>query len=356
MEIDANNFGTIPRLFPKGCLLRSLNINNNQLQGPIPQSLVNCKDLEALQLSNNKINDSFPSWLGDLKNLQILTLRSNRLYGHIPNPEAASSFPHLRIIDLSDNDFSGCLPTKFFEKLHAISGSEKELKAEYMVFHYSNFSVYFQQLVSITMKRLEMKHIKTFTTLTAIDFSNNQFSGQIPEILGELDALIGLNLSHNSLTGPIPSSFGKLSNLESLDLSSNKLQGKIPQQLVNLDFLQVLNLSWNNFTGLIPRGNHFDTFGNDSFSGNSGLCGFPLSKGCDSDGDLELPPSKFDDTSRELNWKFSILMGYGCGLVFGLSMGYIVFTTRKPLWFIQIIERVQHKYIGMKIRRGRGRK
>ncbi|XVF78983.1 hypothetical protein PTKIN_Ptkin14bG0182300 [Pterospermum kingtungense] len=354
MGLDANNFVKISGIFPEGCSLRSLNINSNELEGPIPQSLVNCKDLEALQVSNNKINDTFPSWLGDLKNLQILMLRSNRLYGHIPNPEVASSFPRLRIIDLSDNDFSGCLPTKFFENLHAmINGSEKEGKAEYMIHYYSSLRVFFRLIVSFTIKGLEIIDTKALTTLTVIDFSNNRFNEKIPEILGGLGSLIVLNLSHNSLAGPIPLSFGKLSNLESLDLSSNKLQGKIPQQLVNLDFLRVLNLSWNNLTGLIPRGNHFDTFGNDSFGGNPSLCGFPLSKGCDSD---EPPPSKFDDTSRELNWKYSILMGYGCGLVLGLSMGYIVFTTGKPFWFIRIIEKVQYKYILMKIHRNGGRK
>ncbi|XWS10615.1 hypothetical protein CRYUN_Cryun38cG0011900 [Craigia yunnanensis] len=295
MNLYMNNFhGKISEiLFPKSGLLRSFRIDNNQLEGPIPQSLVNCKDLELLDFGKNKLNDTFPSWLGNLKNPQILVLRSNRFYGHIANPDVVSSFSHLQIIDLSDNDFNGFLPTKLFENLHAIiNGSEKKV----------------------------------------------------------------LNLSHNSLTGPIPSSLSNLSKLELLDLSSNKLQGRIPAQLVKLDFLQVLNLSCNNLAGLIPRSNHFDTFTNDSYSGNLGLCRFPLSKWCGNNQDLEPPPTKFDDTRRELNWKFSRLMGYACGVVFGLSMGYIVFTTGKPWWFIQIIERVEQKYVGRKIRRSGGRK
>ncbi|XVE53085.1 hypothetical protein DITRI_Ditri02bG0176400 [Diplodiscus trichospermus] len=189
-----------------------------------------------------------------------------------------------------------------------------------------------------------------------IDFSNNRFSKQILEILGELLSLVVLNLSHNSLKGPIPSSLGNLSILESLDLSSNKLQGRIPAQPVNLNFLQVLNISRNNLTRLIPQGNHFDTFTNDSYYGNLGLCGFPLSKGCGNAKGLEPPPIKFNKAIKELNWKYSILIGYGCGVVFGLSLGYIVFTTGKPWWFVQIIERIQQKYVGRKIRRGGRRK
>ncbi|GMI79507.1 receptor like protein 27 [Hibiscus trionum] len=94
--------------------------------------------------------------------------------------------------------------------------------------------------------------------------------------------------------------------------------------------------------GPIPQGKQFDTFSNDSYTGNLGLCGFPLSKGCGND---EETPTKFDgdDDGGELNWKFSILMGYGCGLVQGLSMGYIVFATGKPWWFIKIYERVRQR-------------
>ncbi|XVF78970.1 hypothetical protein PTKIN_Ptkin14bG0181000 [Pterospermum kingtungense] len=284
--------GKIPEtFFSESCLLRSLRINNNQLEGPIPQSLANCKDFEVLDLGSNKFNDTFPSWLGNLKNLQILFLRSNRFYGHIIDPEFASSFSHLRIIDLSDNDFSGCLPIKFFENLHAIINGVG--KAEYMSDEPSDMLTYSEELIYVVMKGLKAKVKEISTALTVIDFSNNRFNEGIPKILGELGSLIVLKLSHNSLTGAIPSSVSNLSELESLDLSSNKLQGRIPAQLVNLKFLEVLDLSWNNLTGLIPRGKQFDTFTNDSYRGNMGLCGFPLSKDCDNQG-LKPPPTKFD--------------------------------------------------------------
>ncbi|WRX28664.1 Leucine-rich repeat - like 10, partial [Theobroma cacao] len=338
------------------CSLRSFRISSNQLEGPIPQSLVNCKNLELLDLGRNNLTDVFPYWLGRL-NLQVLALQSNKFYGHIVNSEVASSFSHLRIINLSDNDFSGCLPSKFFESLHAISnGYENKSEVDYMgtkyvtsASYYDATYVYYDESLFVTLKGLEIEFKRILTTLTVIDFSNNRFSGQIPEIIGKLQSLIVLNLSHNSLTGPIPSSLSNLSKVESLDLSSNKLEGSIPAQLKNLGFLAVLNLSWNNFVGPIPQGKQFDTFTNDSYLGNLGLCGLPLSKGCGNDQDWEPPPTIFDDdedTTKELNWRFSILIGYGCGLVLGLSMGYIVFTSKKPWWFIKMIERVQRKYVG----------
>ncbi|XP_016713199.1 receptor-like protein 9DC3 [Gossypium hirsutum] len=132
----------------------------------------------------------------------------------------------------------------------------------------------------------------------------------------------GLSFMAKGLIRPIPSSLGDLLELESLDLSSNKLQGRIPTELTNLGFLTVLNLSQNNLTGPIPQGKQFNTFNNDSYIGNLGLCGLPFLNRCDND---EKTPAKFDgDDDEELNWRFSILMGYGCGLVLGVSLGYIV--------------------------------
>ncbi|XP_016740222.1 receptor-like protein 9DC3 [Gossypium hirsutum] len=128
-----------------------------------------------------------------------------------------------------------------------------------------------------------------------------------------------------------------------MDLSSNKLQGKIPMQLTDLTFLGALNLSHNNLEEQIPLANHFDTFSNDSFNGNSRLCGFPLSKKCGNNQEPESPPSIVaDEFETTLVWKIAA-MGYGSGLVLGLSMGYIVFTTGRPRWLVKMIKRNPQK-------------
>ncbi|XP_022717791.1 receptor-like protein 12 [Durio zibethinus] len=215
-----NNFhGKLPENFAKGCSLRGFEINNNQLEGSLPRSLGNCKDLELLDVGKNNLNDTFPNWLGNLDHLQVLVLRSNRFYGHVDNSKVTFSFTRLRVIDLSHNHFGGCLPTNFFENLQAIrERCEKKVKPEYMMDASADGVVYYIQNVIFTIKGLEIEFQALLTTWMVIDFSNNQFVGEIPNSLGELHSLIVLNLSHNSLTGPIPSSFGDLSELESLDL------------------------------------------------------------------------------------------------------------------------------------------
>ncbi|XVF78986.1 hypothetical protein PTKIN_Ptkin14bG0182600 [Pterospermum kingtungense] len=161
----------------------------------------------------------------------------------------------MRVIDISYNEFSGYLPTKFFENLSSIRQEyEKKVKAEYMTdVILAHRTVYYNLSISFTSKGLETDFEVILNVWKAIDFSNNQFFGEIPEAVGELHSLIVVNLSHNSLTGPIPSSLGDLSELESLDLSSNKLGGRIPAHLKNLTFLEVLNLSHNFLVGPIPE-------------------------------------------------------------------------------------------------------
>ena len=163
-----------------------------------------------------------------------------------------------------------------------------------------------------------------------------------------------LSLSNNIFTGHIPSSLENLTKLESLDLSQNRLSGEIPQQLAQLTFLEWFNVSHNNLTGSIPHGKQFDTFENNSFEGNLGLCGNPLSKKCwNSDSSPPLPTvfEKNNDSTEslfEFGWKI-VLLGYGFGLIVGVITGNIV-ATRKHEWLMKTFgmrQRVQKK-----VRRG----
>ncbi|XVF77156.1 hypothetical protein PTKIN_Ptkin14bG0018500 [Pterospermum kingtungense] len=189
------------------------------------------------------------------------------------------------------------------------------------------------------MKGLEMELGEIFNKLTSIDLSQNMFEGEIPEVIGKLGSLKGLNLSHNNLNGCIPTSIGNLSSLEWLDLSSNKLNGTIPETLLDVTSLSTFNVSENQLEGMIPQGKQFNTFGNYSYQGNKRLCGFPVSKGCNNS---ELPPSilpKEDGSESNITfgWKV-VLIGYGCGVVFGLAMGYVVLQIGMPKWFVALVE------------------
>ena len=340
LNLRRNQFqGIIPQTFLKGNSFKTLDFNSNQLEGLVPRSLIICKELEVLNLGNNKINDTFPHWLGALPKLQVLVLRFNHFHGQIGFSKIKSPFMSLRIIDLAHNDLKGDLPEMYLRSLKAIMNiDEGNMTREYIG------DVYYQDSMMVTIKGSEIEFVKILNTFTTIDFSSNKFQGVIPECIGNLNSLRGLNLSHNYLTGHIPLSFKKFKMLESLDLSSNKLSGRIPQELTSLTFLEVLNLSQNHLTGFIPQGNQFQTFGNDSYYGNPGLCGFPLSKRCTTNEVLK--PSQEIEAEFEggFDWKIT-LIGYGCGLVSGFSLGCLIFLSGKPEWLVWIIDKNIHKMI-----------
>nr|XP_025608426.1 receptor-like protein 9DC3 [Arachis hypogaea] len=336
LDLQTNKFhGTLPSNFSRN--LNTLNLDGNQLVGHLPRSLSNCKDLMDLNLGDNQIEDTFPHWLQSL-NLEILVLRSNKFYGTIVSFKTKDVFPSLIIFDISSNKFSGQLP-KGFQAMKSVVGAEVQSSFYYIQSGYGfilgSIDLEYDDSVTATMKGLRINLEKIPNVFVSIDLSNNRFEGEIPDDFGELHALISLNLSHNSLTGPLPHSLGNLTNLESLDLSSNSLTGKIPDELTNLIFLEVLNLSSNHLEGSIPRGKQFDTFSNDSYEENMGLCGFPLSIECNNNVPQQQYPSSEAEDKFGFGWK-PVAIGYACGMVFGIGLGCCVFSIGKPQWLVII--------------------
>nr|CAA05269.1 Hcr9-4E [Solanum habrochaites]CAA73187.1 Cf-4A protein [Solanum lycopersicum] len=325
--------GTINTTFSIGNSFRAISLHGNKLTGKVPRSLINCKYLTLLDLGNNQLNDTFPNWLGYLSQLKILSLRSNKLHGPIKSSGNTNLFMRLQILDLSSNGFSGNLPERILGNLQTMKKFDENTRfPEYISDRY----IYYDYLTTITTKGQDYDSVRIFTFNMIINLSKNRFEGRIPSIIGDLVGLRTLNLSHNVLEGHIPVSLQNLSVLESLDLSSNKISGAIPQQLASLTFLEVLNLSHNHLVGCIPKGKQFDSFGNTSYQGNDGLRGFPLSTHCGGDDQVttpaELDQQQEEEDSPMISWQ-GVLMGYGCGLVIGLSVIYIMWSTQYPAWF-----------------------
>ncbi|PKA56197.1 Receptor-like protein 12 [Apostasia shenzhenica] len=332
--------GSIPRKISGKCVLRTINFNGNQLEGQLPPSLSNCQALEVLDLGNNNLSDTFPDWLGDISSLRIFVLRSNKFYGEIAGK--SYNFPMLQIFDVSSNNFSGQLPAEFISNFKAMSRSNKEAVQSAVGFKCLLVtSCYYLDRMTMTIKGVEIMFLKILTIFTSIDFSNNNFSGDIPAVIGHLDALHVLNLSQNTLTGHIPWQIGNLKQLESLDLSKNYLSGEIPLDLANLTFLSFLNLSYNNLVGNVPRGTQLSTFSYTSYQGNKGLCGYPLPNQC-SKPSTDPPAESRNPVERsefELNWEF-IFAGIGFGGAVAMLMGTLMVWEEGRRWHENCVDNI----------------
>ncbi|KAL1347624.1 hypothetical protein AAHE18_07G020200 [Arachis hypogaea] len=316
LDLQMNNLhDTLPDIFKHLDQLETLNLNGNQFKGLLPKSLSNSINLVDLDLGNNQFEDTFPNWLQNLSTLEILVLRGNKLCGSLPKAYI-QNFQAMKIVG---------------DEVQRRLGDYIDTSAGVIV---GNILPEYDNSVIATVKGTNTPFAKIPTTFVNIDLSENKFEGEIPDDFGELHGLIGLNLSHNRLVGNIPHSLGNLTNLESLDLSSNMLTGDIPTELANLNFLEVLNLSQNQLVGPIPRGKQFDTFSNNSYEGNMGLCGLPLSVQCNNNVPLQqYPPSSEAEDKFGFGWK-PVAIGYACGMVLGIGLGFYVFSIGKPQWLV----------------------
>ena len=89
-------------------------------------------------------------------------------------------------------------------------------------------------------------------TVTGINLSTRNLTGELPSTLYNLQNLRVLNLPYNNINGTIPSSYGMLQQLQHLGLTSNELTGTIPLELKNLTSFMHLGLDDNFITGTIP--------------------------------------------------------------------------------------------------------
>ncbi|KAI7733969.1 LOW QUALITY PROTEIN: hypothetical protein M8C21_029107, partial [Ambrosia artemisiifolia] len=256
----------------------------------------------------------------------VLVLKSNNFHGAIvTSSKVEFPFQRLQVLDLSHN---GPTVYKLFLKFQAMKSVVRDNRKPKYVY-------------MGTVKGVDLYFSQLLVDYTILDLSENKFHGEIPNITGYLKSLKVLNLSHNSLTGRIPHALGNLSDIESLDLSWNQLTGEIPQSLDDLTFLAILNLSQNHLDGRIPQGRQFDTFNEYSFGGNPKLCGLPLSKKC---GEHLQKPQLEGDGDREENlftWNV-VVMGYGCGALLGIILGYLMLSTGRPKLFNAIVDEVKN--------------
>ncbi|KAM0053806.1 putative leucine-rich repeat-containing, plant-type, leucine-rich repeat domain superfamily [Helianthus debilis subsp. tardiflorus] len=350
--------GQIKGTFPRNCQLNTLDLHGNGIKGKIPESLVNCTMLEVLNLGKNNINDTYPWFLGNDTNLRVLVLRSNNLHGSVRcSQDQHNNWSKLQILDIACNNLSGAISEDCFLQWGAMMIDEDgdPPKHKHLSFKVLQFDdIYYQDTVTVTAKGLEMELTKILTLFTSIDISSNRFSGEIPSTIGRLKALYVLNVSRNEFTGSIPPSIGNLTQLESLDMSRNNLAGEIPYALINLNFLSVFNLSYNQLRGRIPTGKQFQTFENDSYLGNMGLCGFPLIRKCSSSNTSNTPETKYAAEVREskngYDWQF-ILTGAGYGAGAAVVLGTLMLSkTWRHLWHSYTNELVKLICLALKIR------
>ncbi|XP_057991886.1 receptor-like protein EIX2 [Hevea brasiliensis] len=349
LKLNDNYFsGKIPNSIGMLSGLWYLNLRNNTLFGEIPLSLEHCKELTVLQLDENRLGGNISTWLENqnFSFMVILNLRGNQFYGHMPTELCRMTY--LQILDLANNNLSGTIPTCINNFIEMVNERHHAMGNQGQIVFSAGGPSLFSDSSSIMTKGKMIEYSTNLNLVRSIDLSNNKLSGAIPEEITRLEALYSLNLSHNLLSGRIPEEIGNMKALESLDFSQNQLFGEIPPSMSSLTFLSKLNLSNNKLSGIIPSGTQLQGFDPSTFSGNK-LCGLPLSKNCNVDGDM--PPigierGEDDKGSESFAWFYfyvSIAPGFVVG--FWAVMGPLVFNRRWRHLYFNFLDNLWDKFM-----------
>ncbi|KAF8677944.1 hypothetical protein HU200_046301 [Digitaria exilis] len=142
-----------------------------------------------------------------------VVLEGLHLGGHAAALELLAGLPVLSSLSLKNNTFTGAL--------HAVDFSRLAPHLKLLYLSGNGFSGRFPDSV------LRLRHLRR------LDLSGNRLAGTIPPEIGHrLRALLTLNLAGNAFVGPVPVSLETMANLAELNVSGNHLEGRIPSRLV----------------------------------------------------------------------------------------------------------------------------
>ncbi|KAK1375804.1 putative inactive LRR receptor-like protein kinase [Heracleum sosnowskyi] len=208
-------------------------LSGKNISGTISESFFQLPFIQVIDLSNNQFEGGIPSEIpeeiGLFTSLKALDLGGNALVGKIP--KSIINLTNLQYLTLASNELVGEIPSEI--------GLMKNLKLIYL--GYNNLS----GQIPVSLGEL--------SSLNHLNLVSNNLTGEVPSSLGNLTNLEYFFLYLNSLSGSIPHSIFNLQRLKSLDFSDNLLSGEIPELIGQLNNLQILHLFSNNLTGKIPK-------------------------------------------------------------------------------------------------------
>jgi Leucine-rich repeat (LRR) protein len=207
--------------------LEVLDLSDNLIMSSVPKAIFWHPKLVIVDLHANR-------FFGPLvipaesqsSDLQFLSLQENQLNGAIP--ENILLLGNLNHLDLAKNLFSSAMPVAIFMLLNL----------KYLSLAYNNFEPgvipasieNMVNLVDLSLKETNRQgpipaEIGSCANLVMLDLDGNTLNGDIPSSIGNLNKLTFLFLNKNKLIGQVPASFSNLQNLHTLLLNNNTLTG-----------------------------------------------------------------------------------------------------------------------------------
>ncbi|KRH08998.1 hypothetical protein GLYMA_16G187700v4 [Glycine max] len=258
LDLSDTAISFVPKWIFKLKKLVSLQLQGNEIQGPIPGGIRNLSLLLILDLSFNSFSSSIPDCLYGLHRLKSLDLSSSNLHGTIS--DALGNLTSLVELDLSINQLEGNIPTCLgnltsLVELH-LSRNQLEGNIPTSLGNLCNLRVIDLSYLKLNQQVNELLEILAPCIshgLTTLVVQSSRLSGNLTDHIGAFKNIDLLDFSNNSIGGALPRSFGKLSSLRYLDLSMNKFSGNPFESLRSLSKLLSLHIDGNLFHGVVKE-------------------------------------------------------------------------------------------------------
>ncbi|GKV12128.1 hypothetical protein SLEP1_g23319 [Rubroshorea leprosula] len=229
--------------------VRYVNLSHNQLNGVffLRDEIALFRNLEVLDLGDSGISGELPGF-GSLPVLRVLKLGNNELYGAVP-VELLQGLVPLQELDLSGNGFTGSIDVINSTSLTTLNLSSNQLSGDLP----STLRRCLMLDLSRNMISGDISVMQNWeASLEVLDLSSNKLAGSLPNLTSHFETLNTFKLGNNSIVGSLPPLSDTCPRLSVVDLSLNQLSGPIPGSFFSSITLKDLNLSRNHFDGPIP--------------------------------------------------------------------------------------------------------
>jgi hypothetical protein len=228
-------------------IVRSINLPEKNITGPIQKEIQSLSQLEYLNLINNSISSSIPEDFFDLMDgMKWLKLEDNQLTGTIPQKSTGTS--KLEYLKVSYNQLEGEVPffpnaKKIWFSNNSITSFDPRYSTEAL--DLEEFKVYNNKLSG------PLPALWNGPNLTKLDLGYNPYTGTIPQYIWDMPVLKHLYFDHTNFTGTLPNSSSN-TKFGHVWLDYNHLTGSIPSNFGwNWTHLHELKLQYNSLTGNI---------------------------------------------------------------------------------------------------------
>jgi Leucine-rich repeat (LRR) protein len=254
LDIDNNNLnGTLPEELGSLSRLEVIFCDHNSFTGTLPLSWSKLSRLQYLYLDSNKLNGTFPEEYGRLTSLEYISIAHNILIGSIPN--SVSNLTSLLYMDFSVNLFSSTIPKdlQYLKKLNHLWLNNNYFTGHVPIEIFSLQNMVVMWLHVNQLSGVIPSKVGQLPIVQSFSLSANHITGTIPSALGQAHSMSALMLDNNYLTSSIPFEIGNMTNMQSLLLHENFLTNSIPRSIGNLVQLRIMEIAINYFSSALPQ-------------------------------------------------------------------------------------------------------